>query len=59
MGALIEHVGEGPTPAAIADFFFKHLVGTMPVAPGVLRRYRRKPPPSRGARRCWREKPAR
>lgn len=23
MGAPIEHVGEGPTPAAIADFFFK------------------------------------
>jgi S1-C subfamily serine protease len=35
MGAPIEHVGEGPTPAAIADFFFKHPVGTMPVSPGV------------------------
>ena len=34
MGAPIEHVGEGPTPAAIADFFFKHPVGTMLVSPG-------------------------
>jgi len=35
MGAPIEHVGEGPTPAAIADFFSKHPVGTMPVSPGL------------------------
>jgi hypothetical protein len=34
MAAPIEHVGEGPTPAAIADFFFKHPVSTMPVSPG-------------------------
>jgi hypothetical protein len=59
MGAPIEHVGEGPTPAAIADFFFKHPVGTMPVSPGVpdanvenLRRAVVRVV-------CWREKPAR
>jgi hypothetical protein len=59
MGAPIEHVGEGPTPAAIADFFFKHPVGTMLVSPGVpdanfenLRRAVVRVV-------CWREKPAR
>jgi S1-C subfamily serine protease len=38
MGAPIEHVAEGPTPAAIANFFFKHPMGTMPVSPGGSRR---------------------
>jgi hypothetical protein len=36
MGAPIEHVAEGPTPAAIANFFFERPVGTMPVSPAAI-----------------------
>jgi len=58
MGAPIEHVGEGPTPAAIADFFFKQPGGHNAHLARGPRRYDNL---RRAVARVvsWREKPAR